>query len=127
MPDPDRGRIGPRLRQLRIDAGLTQAELAERAGVADGTISRLERGRLRDPSAQLVGKLADGLGVGVEQLLRSTAKPAKGLRGAEARLLAQVRDLDDAAVDDVTKAVKLLVAVGRRTAGLRRKPTARLR
>ncbi len=125
MPEPDRTRIGPQLRQLRTAAGLTQLELAERAGVADGTISRLERGRLKEPSAQLVEKLAAGLSVGVEALLKKTAKPTKGLRGSEARLLAQVRDLDDAAVDDVTKAVKLLVAVGRRTSGLRRKPTAR--
>ncbi len=125
MSEPDRARIGPQLRQLRTTAGLTQLELAERAGVADGTISRLERGRLKEPSAHLVEKLAAGLGVGVQDLLRRTGKPPKGLRGSEARLLAQVRDLDEAAVDDVTKAIKLLVAVGRRTADLRRKPGGR--
>jgi transcriptional regulator with XRE-family HTH domain len=38
-----------RLRQLRLDAALTQAELAERTGLARTTIVRLEQG---DPNAQ---------------------------------------------------------------------------
>lgn len=35
-----------RLRALRKEAGLTQEELAERAGVTHGTISRIERGKI---------------------------------------------------------------------------------
>jgi len=36
--------MGQRLRQRRLDAGLTQQELARRAGVRLETISRLENG-----------------------------------------------------------------------------------
>jgi transposase len=41
--------------------------------------------------------------------------PKPTMRPSEARLLALVRDLDDAQVDDVIRAVKLLLAVGRRS------------
>lgn len=109
--------VGPRLRQLRIEAGLTQAQLAERAGVADATLSRIERNRL-NPSVRLAGALARALGAKMDALFERSEKAGKkpALRPSEARLLAIVHDFDDAGVDDVTKAVKLLLQVGRRGA-----------
>lgn len=41
---------------------LTQAELAERTGIDQGDISRLECGN-RNPSLQMLKKLAEGLGM----------------------------------------------------------------
>jgi transcriptional regulator with XRE-family HTH domain len=38
-------RLGERLRRLRIERNLTQAELAEAANVSLGALKRLERGR----------------------------------------------------------------------------------
>lgn len=102
------------LRDLRLAAGLTQAELAEKASVADATVSRIERGRLT-PSVKLVQQLAEVLGTSVDILLSSKALPKKPpMRRCEARLLALVRDMDDAAVDDVTKSLKALLGVGKR-------------
>ena len=40
----DRIRFGQNLRQARVAAGLTQAELARKACLSKNTISRLERG-----------------------------------------------------------------------------------
>lgn len=40
----DRIRFGQNLRQARVAAGLTQAELARKARLSENTISRLERG-----------------------------------------------------------------------------------
>lgn len=40
---------GTALRRAREHAGLTQAELARRAGVAPNTIARLERGERSNP------------------------------------------------------------------------------
>ena len=40
----NRIRFGQNLRQARVAAGLTQAELARKAGLSENTISRLERG-----------------------------------------------------------------------------------
>lgn len=102
------------VRRLRVAAGLTQGQLAEKADMADATISRIERGRL-DPSSTLISKLATALKVKADDLLgtpRETGKPR--YRASVSKLVSVVEDLDDGAVDDVTKAVKLLLAVGRR-------------
>ncbi len=54
--------FGPRLRELREAAGLTQQELAARVGVQWETISRWERGT-REPSWSNVLAMASALGV----------------------------------------------------------------
>lgn len=51
------------LRAARELAGLTQAQLAERAGVAQQTISHLENGVIKSPSFHLVSALAGVLKV----------------------------------------------------------------
>jgi transcriptional regulator with XRE-family HTH domain len=55
-------RFAKRLRELRVERGLTQADLADRAEVAVTYISKLE-GVGAAPGIDLVGKLADALGV----------------------------------------------------------------
>ena len=47
---------------FRIRAGLTQQELADLVGVAQATINRYENGE-RSPSPEVLGRLADALGV----------------------------------------------------------------
>jgi transcriptional regulator with XRE-family HTH domain len=51
------------LRRQREAAGLTQEELAERAGLAVRTISNLERGQTRRPHARSIRVLAGALGL----------------------------------------------------------------
>lgn len=51
------------LRAARELAGLTQAQLAERAGIAQQTISHLETGRIKNPAFRLVQALAEALKV----------------------------------------------------------------
>src|SRR5262245_28629830 len=48
------------LREQRLAAGLTQAALGERAGVAERTIQQLERGTAR-PQSDTVRRLVDAL------------------------------------------------------------------
>jgi len=55
--------FGALLRRHRDDAGLTQEELAERAGLTPEAIGLLERGERRRPQAYTVRKLGDGLGL----------------------------------------------------------------
>jgi transcriptional regulator with XRE-family HTH domain len=43
--------IGSRLKHKRVDAGLTQAQLAEQAGIGKRTIERLESGNSTDSLA----------------------------------------------------------------------------
>ncbi len=56
--------IGPRLRHLRLEKGLTVEALAKAAGLDNGFVSRLERGTKR-PSVETVLRLSAALGVPV--------------------------------------------------------------
>lgn len=52
--------LGARLRQLRQQAGLSQRELAKRAGVSNAIISLIEQNR-SSPSVGILKKVLDGL------------------------------------------------------------------
>ena len=60
-------RLANRLKDLRSQRALTQAELAERVGVTRKTVNTVENG-VFVPSTVLALKLADALSVPVEQL-----------------------------------------------------------
>ena len=60
-------RLGSNLKEVRTAAGLTQAELAERAGVSRKTVNTVENG-VFVPSTTLALELARTLGVRVEDL-----------------------------------------------------------
>ena len=74
--------FGERLRRLREAAGLTQEELAERAGVTPDAIGALERGARRHPYPTTVRALADALGLSAEERAALVASLPK--RGAAA-------------------------------------------
>jgi tetratricopeptide (TPR) repeat protein/transcriptional regulator with XRE-family HTH domain len=59
----DEGAFGARLFSRRQAARLSQAELAERAGMSVRAISNLERGRTKWPHPHSVQRLADALGL----------------------------------------------------------------
>ena len=50
---------------VRQEKGLTQKEIAERTGIAQSEISKIENGT-RNPSIKLLQKLADGLGMNLK-------------------------------------------------------------
>lgn len=55
------------LARIRKDKHLTQIALAERAGVKQATISRIEKG-VNNPSLEVAEKIAQALGVNVVEL-----------------------------------------------------------
>lgn len=52
---------------LRQEAGLTQAELADKLGVSRQTVISIERGRF-DPSLPLAFKIAEQFGLKIEDV-----------------------------------------------------------
>jgi predicted ATPase len=71
--------FGARLRRLREGAGLSQEELAERAGLSSHAVSALERGTRTRPYPHTVRALADALGAGDhERAALIAAVPARG-------------------------------------------------
>lgn len=85
--------IGELIRQMRLERGITQTELAKVAGTSQPAIARLEAGRL-SPSLDTVERILHGLGlrlqlttaeidVGVDRTLIAQAlrlTPAQRLR-----------------------------------------------
>lgn len=67
--------FGPRLRRLRQAAGLTLKEMAERAGLAVSTISKIENDRM-SPTYDVLLRLAGGLAIDLSALLEGPAPAA---------------------------------------------------
>jgi transcriptional regulator with XRE-family HTH domain len=62
--------FGKRLKELRMEAGMTQEALARAADVSNGTVAKLEHVEGMDPSWSTVQKLAKALGVEVTAFLQ---------------------------------------------------------
>lgn len=57
-----------RIKELREAAGMTQENLAEKAGVSRGTIVRLEKGSAETTTTETLSKIADALGRKVSEI-----------------------------------------------------------
>jgi transcriptional regulator with XRE-family HTH domain len=62
-------RFGQRIRELREKRGLSQEGFAEKVGLDRTYISGIERG-VRNPTLLTVQRLADGLGISIEKLMK---------------------------------------------------------
>ncbi len=69
MPTIEAVKIGRNLKRLREDKLLTQAELADRAGIALSSLVRIENDQV-DPRFSSIRKLAAALGVDHRELTR---------------------------------------------------------
>lgn len=69
--------IGSNIRMVRNATGISQTELANRAGSDKSAISRYENGTQR-PSLETLMRIADALGVDVVDLLKEKAAPSLG-------------------------------------------------
>ena len=68
MTSHERIGFAAQLRRLRVLAGLTQQELADRSGVSARSVSDLERGIIEHPRRDTASMLASGLGLAGEEL-----------------------------------------------------------
>lgn len=98
------GAFGLRIAELRGKAGLTQRQLAAHAGIDQGTVSRIERGGMENPTMQTLTSLAAALGVPAQALL----PPGDPEPSPETRL---ERDEDEV----LPVAERAIVALGRTT------------
>jgi DNA-binding XRE family transcriptional regulator len=54
--------IGLKIREIRKEAGLTQKEVADKMGVSQQVISRLEKGEVDNPTVDTLIRVADVVG-----------------------------------------------------------------
>lgn len=81
--------LGAKLRELRIKQGLSLQDVADSVGASKPHIWDLERGRARNPSIELLTKLAKAFGVSVSDLIGENP----GAEGESPQLVAMYRDL----------------------------------
>ncbi len=105
-------RFGERLQQLRRGAGLSQLDLGVTIGMSTPFISGLERG-IRQPSLQSLRKLAGGLGVTLEDLVRGLGGKGAGTNDAQVtRVVQAMRGMTRAEARQTVDAVEALVRKG---------------
>ena len=63
-------RFGPHLKDLRLHAGLTQSQLAQKCRLTSAYITQLEKGKTDPPTRQICSALARALGVEERDLRR---------------------------------------------------------
>lgn len=126
MNDEGSTPFGQLLRRWREAAGLTQAELAERAGISDKAIGALESGRRQRPYPSTIRALADALGLSEEQraeLLaavpsrsgpprQGTARSSVSLPSAPAPIIGRERELSDIAEMLADRATRVITLTG---------------
>jgi len=96
-------RFAERLRQLRLERGMSQAELAQQAQVTTNYISRLERGGAA-AGIDLAARLALALGVPVAELL-----PTSSVQDDLTVMRQQVKKMCDELVKSGDRAVLLVL------------------
>lgn len=60
--------MGYRIKEARLRAGMTQAELAARSGISRSIINGLETGRSKVTTTQTLVKIAEALGASVDDI-----------------------------------------------------------
>ena len=75
----DPKKIGLRIRELRIKAGMSQSALGEMSGVGQDQISRYEAGRR--PMPESLFAIADALQVTVDELLKPAGPTPPSRKG----------------------------------------------
>lgn len=63
-------RLGPAIRELREDAGVTQEDAAYHAGISTGSLSRIECS-LANPSWTTVARIVEALGASMNELIEA--------------------------------------------------------
>jgi len=74
MSEDVRRMVGRNVQRLRIEAGLSQAALAERMGVDRAYVSGLELGQ-RNPTIMTLWHIAEALGVRLRHFFEEEGKP----------------------------------------------------
>ncbi len=92
-----------RVRALRVERGLTQEELCERAGISVDAVNRIEGGS-RVPSLGTLERLASALEVGVADLLGGPA-PRRPKPSTIVRRIAALMERQPVAVQEAIETV----------------------
>lgn len=70
MEEKQNNLIKDRIKYWRKEKDLTQDALAKKADIPYTTLAKIESGAIQNPSIQTMMKIADGLGVTIDELVK---------------------------------------------------------
>jgi transcriptional regulator with XRE-family HTH domain len=85
-PDAETRRVGARLRQLRQSHSMSARDVAARAGVSPGYLSRLENGHI-SPTVATLSRVVQAMGESVAKLFAADDSPGLLVRQEDRRLV----------------------------------------
>ena len=88
-----------KLKDIRLEKGLTQRQIADYIGCAPSVYSRYETGD-REPSVDTLIQLSRCLGVTIDRIVDNDAPADEGLTSYEVALVNAARNADDRARED---------------------------
>ncbi|KKU82549.1 MAG: Helix-turn-helix domain protein [Candidatus Amesbacteria bacterium GW2011_GWC2_47_8] len=62
--------IGENIKRIRAKQGISQDDLARKAGLKYSTLAKIEGDFVTKPGVQMIAKIAKALGVSVEDILK---------------------------------------------------------
>ncbi len=118
MTAEDGKHFGNRLREARVEAGLSQSELEELSGIPKARLSRYENGHV-EPSIQTLARLARALNVSEASLLGDHRATLEGFFGVLAERGVRIDSADQGAllanaVADMVQALGGMASFGSR-------------
>jgi len=69
LNEKESSKIGENIKKFSKENGLSKSDLVRETGLDYHTISKIERGITPDPRVHTVAKIADALGITVEELM----------------------------------------------------------
>lgn len=104
---------GNKIKMLRIEKGLSLSKLSERTGISKSYLSLIERNIQRNPSWEVLEKLAKTLDVAVEDLVRrkkeETPLFCNGELQVKRKLKVEFELSDDQLTPEKIKQIKQLI------------------
>ena len=103
-------KLHEKIKRLRKEHGMSQAKLAEVAGVHKAHFSRLERG-LYQPSVEVLKKIAKILNVSTDYLLNDDVDELAPVKIEDKNLMEKVRLIDSLELEEKNALMKIIDAL----------------
>ena len=118
--------VGNRIREMRLASGLTQQEVADRAGITQNAVFRIEGGET-NPQLATLQQISSALGCSVREIVAGTASDASVLAQRLGRVKRVLESGDEAAIRVMDNGIETAEALLERSGGRRGLPPLRVK
>ena len=105
------------LRQLRLDRGFTQIDLAKQVGITQQSIAGWEKGA-NYPNIDTLRRLANVLGVSVDYLIDNEPPPKRIFTAQQVKLINEFEELPPDGKDLILRTLQVLLRNARQEAAV---------